>query len=66
MCKKGWPEYSHLDREQYGKLEDSVIIKPGTVDIKRGIFQEDSLSPLLFLIIMIPLSLILRDTRAGY
>ena len=35
-------------------------------DIKRGIFQEDSLSPILFVIIMIPLSLILTDTRAGY
>ena len=38
----------------------------GTVDIKRGIFQGDSLSPLLFLIIMIPISLILRDMKAGY
>ena len=33
----------------------------GTVDIKRGIFQGDSLLPLLFVIIMIALSLILRD-----
>ena len=31
MCKNGWsgPEYDHLDREQYGRLEDSVDIKPG-------------------------------------
>ena len=27
----GWSgaEYNHLDREQYGKLEDSVDIQPG-------------------------------------
>ena len=31
MCKNGWsgPEYNHLYIEQYGKLEDSVDIKPG-------------------------------------
>ena len=38
----------------------------GTLDIKRGIFKGDSLPPLLFVIIMMPLSLILRDTRASY
>ena len=35
MCKNGWSgqEYNHLDRKQYGKLEDSVDIKPrGTCD----------------------------------
>ena len=32
----------------------------GTVDIKRGILQVDSLSPLLFVMVMIPLSQKLR------
>ena len=35
-------------------------------NIKRGIFQGDSLSPLLFVICLIPMSLILRKMKAGY
>ena len=33
ICKNGWsgPEYNHLDREQHGKLQDSVDIKPGGI-----------------------------------
>ena len=50
-------EYSYLDREQHGKLEDSVDIKPGcTWDSGHQIFQGDSLS-------LLP---ILRDARTGY
>ena len=38
----------------------------GEVEIKRGIFQGDSLSPLVFVLTLIPLSLILRQAKAAY
>ena len=38
----------------------------GEIEIKRGIFQGDSLSPLVFVLTLIPLSLILRKTKAAY
>ena len=37
--------------------------KFGNVKLKRGIFQGDSLSPLLFVICLIPLSIILRSAK---
>ena len=43
---------------RYGKL--------ARVNIQRGIFQGDTLSPLLFVIGLIPLSHILRKVNAGY
>ena len=38
----------------------------GDIRIRRGIFQGDSLSLLLFVICMIPLTLVLREMKAGY
>ena len=38
----------------------------GKVSINRGVFQGDSLSPLLFIVCMIPLTRILRQIKAGY
>ena len=38
----------------------------GQVSIRRGIFQGDSLSPLMFVLTLIPLTLILRKEKAIY
>ena len=38
----------------------------GLVDIRRGIFQGDSLSPFIFAVCMVPLTKILQNVKAGY
>ena len=40
--------------------------KLGEVNIRRGIFQGDSLSPILFVMALIPWSTVLNKTKVGY
>ena len=42
---------------------DTVL---GDISISRGIFQGDSLSPLLFVVCLIPLTMVLHEVKAGY
>ena len=48
----------------------TILTSSGTmlaeVNIRRGIFQVDSLSPLLFLVAMIPMTRILERMEVGY
>ena len=52
--------------ENWGSLLTSNGQELGKVDINRGIFQGDSFSPLLFVMTMIPLTVILRKEQAGF
>ena len=50
-------------------MEDTTLPWPrnlGTVNIKRGIFQGDSFSPLLFVIALIQISGVLKNVRMCY
>ena len=40
--------------------------EPGEVNIRRGIFQGDSLSPMLFVLSITPLTHVLRKIKAGH
>ena len=52
--------------EKWRVMLCAVNLELGKVDIKRGIFHGDSLSPLVFVLALIPLSLILRKAKAAY
>ena len=49
-------------RVQFTSCKESL----GTVNVRRGLLQGDSLLPLLFIICMIPLTEVLRKVKMGY
>ena len=52
--------------KQSKELTAGNHVLQGEVCIKRGIFQGDSISPLLFILTLILLTLVLRKVKAGY
>ena len=52
--------------QNWRKILFSGKNKLGKVNIRRGIFQGDSLSPLLFVVALIPATIILRTMKQGY
>ena len=59
-CKKAY------DMVPHSWIIECLDFELGEVEIKRGIFQRDSLSPLVFVLALIPLSLILIRAKAAY
>ena len=53
-------------KTQLTLTHESGTLMSDNINIKRGIFQRDSLSPLLFSISLIPLSLELNSSGYGY
>ena len=47
-------------------MHEKGCLKTGKISVRRGIFQGDSLSPLLFCMALIPLSKSINDARLGY
>ena len=58
--------FSEKSMKKWKLLLTSIGSDLCEVDVNRGIFQGDSLSPLIFVICMIRLSLLLRKVKASY
>ena len=59
---------SHIKKSMinWGTELTSGKVTLGSVKIRRGIFQGDSLSPLVIVIALLPLLIMLRKVKAGY
>ena len=71
LAQIGW-QCIKTSRKQDGNVEDNFTKQwttsggPGEVQVKQGIFQGDSISPLFFVRAVIPLTDILRTSRYAF
>ena len=65
-CSPTLVQFLRLSMKQWKTVMSVNGLTLGTVSIKRGIFQGDSLSPLLFVLSLFPLLVIFHQTDKGY
>ena len=58
--------FANISMKQWNTEVTASYQRLGNVKIRHGVFQGDSLYPLLFVLVMIPLTLVLRQTKACY
>ena len=58
--------FFNTSMKQWNTEMTEVNQKLGNVKIRRRIFEGDGPSPLLFVLVMIPLTLVLRQTKVSY
>ncbi|XP_068207424.1 uncharacterized protein [Palaemon carinicauda] len=61
-----WMTTGRTSLVQKDKIITSSGVRLAEVNIRRGIFQGDSLSPLFFVVAMIPMTKVLQKMDAGY
>ncbi|CAB3374463.1 Hypothetical predicted protein [Cloeon dipterum] len=64
--KEKCEDLTHMEKVVIGVDDVSRVTRTDEIQIQRGIFQGDSLSPLWFILAMNPLSMLINDLKCGY